>query len=108
RGSKLPYAEPPARGRARPKPKPPTTEASGVSATEWPADKVERWSLDRLIPYATNARTHTPEQVDRIAASISEWGWTVPILADERGGVIAGHERILSARRIALTEAPGR
>jgi ParB-like chromosome segregation protein Spo0J len=77
-----------------------------VSTTEWPADKVERWSLDRLIPYATNARTHTPEQIDRIAASITEWGWTVPILADEHGGVIAGHARILAARKLGLSDAP--
>jgi DNA modification methylase len=75
-------------------------------ATEWPADKVERWSLDRLIPYAKNARKHTPEQIDRIAASISEWGWTVPILADEKGGIIAGHARILAARKLGLTDAP--
>lgn len=75
-------------------------------AAKWPADKVERWSLDRLIPYATNARTHTPEQVDRVAASISEWGWTVPILADEHGGVIAGHARILAARKLGLSDAP--
>lgn len=75
-------------------------------APKWPADKVERWSLDRLIPYATNARTHTPEQIDRIAASIQEWGWTVPILADEHGGVIAGHARILAARQLGLSDAP--
>jgi ParB-like chromosome segregation protein Spo0J len=73
---------------------------------KWPADKVKRWPLDRLIPFATNARTHTPEQVDRIAASIREWGWTVPILADEHGGVIAGHARILAARKLGLSDAP--
>jgi len=44
----------------------------------WPADKVERWSIDRLIPYAKNARTHTDAQVAAIAASIKEWGWTTP------------------------------
>ena len=42
----------------------------------WPADKVERWAIDRLIPYAKNARTHTDAQVAAIAASIKEWGWT--------------------------------
>jgi hypothetical protein len=46
----------------------------------WPADKVERWSIDRLIPYAKNARTHTDAQVAAIAASIKEWGWTTPVL----------------------------
>src|SRR5258705_13059732 len=42
----------------------------------WPAHKVERWSIDRLIPYAKNARTHTDAQVAAIASSIKEWGWT--------------------------------
>lgn len=49
----------------------------------WPADKVERWPLDRLIGYARNAKTHPPEQVARIAASIREFGWTMPVLAVE-------------------------
>jgi hypothetical protein len=40
----------------------------------WPADRVERWSLDRLLPYARNARTHSAAQVDQIAASMREWG----------------------------------
>jgi hypothetical protein len=57
----------------------------------WPADKVERWSIDRLIPYAKNARTHTDAQVAAIAASMKEWGWTNPVLADDAGGVIVGH-----------------
>src|ERR1700719_2226573 len=44
----------------------------------WPADKVERWAIDRLIPYAKNARTHSDAQIAAIAASIKEWGWTTP------------------------------
>jgi hypothetical protein len=56
----------------------------------WPADKVERWAIDRLIPYAKNARTHTDAQVAAIAASIREWGWTTPALVGEDGGLIAG------------------
>jgi len=59
----------------------------------WPADKVERWAIDRLIPYAKNARTHTDAQVAAIAASIKEWGWTTPALVGEDGGLIAGHAR---------------
>jgi DNA modification methylase len=74
--------------------------------TEWPADKVERWSLDRLIPYARNARTHSEAQVAQIAASIREWGWTTPVLVDEDGTIIAGHGRVLAARLLGLTEAP--
>ena len=49
----------------------------------WPADKVERWSIDRLIPYAKNARTHSDAQIAAIAASVKEWGWTTPVLVGE-------------------------
>jgi DNA modification methylase len=73
---------------------------------DWPADKVERWSIDRLIPHARNARTHSPEQVDQIAASIREWGWTNPVLVSEDGTIIAGHGRVLGAKKLGLTEAP--
>lgn len=73
---------------------------------EWPADKVERRSVDSLIPYARNARTHSDEQVAQIAASIKEWGWTMPILADEDGGVIAGHGRIMAARKLGIDDVP--
>ena len=48
---------------------------------EWPADKVERWPIERLIPYARNSRTHTPDQIAQIAASMREWGWTNPFRA---------------------------
>jgi ParB-like nuclease domain len=70
---------------------------------EWPADKVERRAVAALIPYARNARTHSPEQVDQIAASIREWGWTVPVLVDEQGGIIAG---VLAAHKLAIAEVP--
>lgn len=73
---------------------------------KWPADKVERRSVESLIPYARNARTHSPEQVDQIAASIREWGWTVPVLVDEDGGLIAGHGRIMAAKKLGLKEVP--
>ena len=73
---------------------------------EWPADKVERRAVAALIPYARNARTHSPEQVDQIAASIREWGWTVPVLVDEQGGIIAGHGRVLAAHKLAIAEVP--
>jgi hypothetical protein len=72
----------------------------------WPADKVERWAIDRLIPYAKNARTHTDAQVAAIAASIKEWGWTTPALVGEDGGLIAGHARILAARQLGIVEIP--
>ena len=72
----------------------------------WPADKVERWPIERLIPYARNARTHSPAQVDQIAASIREWGWTNPILVGEDGTIIAGHGRVLGARKLRMAEVP--
>jgi DNA modification methylase len=76
------------------------------AANGWPADKVERWPIDRLIPYARNARTHSAEQVDQIAASIREWGWTNPILVGEDGTIIAGHGRVLGARRLRIQQVP--
>lgn len=71
-----------------------------------PADKVEKWSIDKLIPYARNARTHSDEQVAQIAASIKEWGWTTPVLVDEQGGIIAGHGRTLAAQKLKMKEVP--
>ena len=59
-----------------------------------------------LIPYARNSRTHSDEQVNQIAASIKEWGWTVPVLIDPDGGLIAGHGRILAAQRLGIAEVP--
>ena len=71
-----------------------------------PADKVERKAVSSLVPYAKNARTHSEEQVAQIAASIREWGWTVPVLVDDDDGIIAGHGRILAADRLGLSDVP--
>jgi len=71
-----------------------------------PADEIERWSLDKLTPYARNSRTHSDEQVAQLAASIREWGWTTPVLVDEDGGIIAGHGRVLAARQLGMVEVP--
>lgn len=68
--------------------------------------QVERWPVDRLIPYARNSRTHSEEQVAQIAASIAEFGWTNPILAGADGIVIAGHARLQAARKLGMTEVP--
>jgi DNA modification methylase len=67
---------------------------------------VQHWSIERLIPYARNPRTHTQEQVAQIAASIVEFGWTNPVLVGADGVIIAGHARLLAARRLGLTEVP--
>src|SRR4029077_12042689 len=77
-----------------------------TGALPWPADKVERQPIAALVPYARNSRTHSPEQVAQIAASIREWGWTVPVLVDEGGGIIAGHGRVLAAHQLGVTEVP--
>jgi ParB-like chromosome segregation protein Spo0J len=63
-------------------------------------------SIDRLIPYARNARTHSDAQIAAIAASIKEWGWTTPALVGEDGGLIAGHARVLAARQLGIAEIP--
>ena len=73
---------------------------------DWPADKIERREVDALIPYARNARTHSDEQVAQLAASIKEWGWTTPVLIDEDGGIIAGHGRVMAARKLGIKEIP--
>ena len=86
-----------------------TAEKTGpvaASAQFWPADSVERRPVASLVPYARNARTHSPEQVAQIAASIREWGWTSPVLVDEAGMIIAGHGRVLAAQRLGLPEVP--
>jgi hypothetical protein len=77
-----------------------------LNAAAWPANSVERRRIDELIPYARNARTHSPTQVAQLAASIKEWGWTIPVLVDETGGIIAGHGRILAARQLGIDEIP--
>lgn len=63
-------------------------------------------SIENLIPYARNSRTHSDEQVAQIAASIKEFGFTNPILIDEHGGIIAGHGRVLAAQKLKLTQVP--
>ena len=73
---------------------------------QWPANSVKRRPIETLAPYAGNARTHSDEQVDEIARSMVEFGWTIPILLDERGEVIAGHGRLLAAQKLGFTEAP--
>ena len=67
---------------------------------------IERWPVDRLIPYARNPRTHTEEQVAQIAASIAEFGFVNPVLVGADGVIIAGHARVMAARKLGLGEVP--
>ena len=68
--------------------------------------QVVTWSVEKLMPYARNARTHSDEQIAQVAASIVEFGWTSPILVGGDGVIIAGHARLAAARRLRMTEVP--
>src|ERR1700694_5486416 len=70
------------------------------------AQHIEHWTLEKLIPYARNPRTHSDAQVAQIAASIAAFGFNNPILVDTKDGIIAGHGRLLAARKLRLTEVP--
>tara|TARA_B100000459_G_scaffold52626_2_gene28154 strand:- start:9325 stop:10146 length:822 start_codon:yes stop_codon:yes gene_type:complete len=70
------------------------------------AKRIEVWPIEKVIPYERNARTHSPEQVRQISASILEFGFVNPILVDSKDGVIAGHGRLLAAQDLALKEVP--
>jgi len=68
--------------------------------------KIQQISVEKLIPYARNSRTHSDEQVAQIAASIKEFGWTNPILIDGESGIIAGHGRLMAARKLGMDKVP--
>ncbi|MBF0462982.1 MAG: site-specific DNA-methyltransferase [Magnetococcales bacterium] len=70
------------------------------------ASAIDVWPVDRLIPYAANARTHSDAQVAKVAASIKEFGFTSPILVDGKDGIIAGHCRLMAARKLGLEQVP--
>src|SRR6201989_678939 len=80
--------------------------AESVPARPWPAERVEFWSIERLIPYAANARRHSETDIDNILKAILKWGWTNPVLADEHGVLIAGHLRVAAAVRLGLKSIP--
>jgi DNA modification methylase len=80
-----------------------TPQATGLVAL---AERIELWPIERLRPYERNPRTHSAAQVDQIAASMIEFGWTNPVLVDEQGGILAGHGRLLAARKLGLAEVP--
>src|ERR1700722_1184227 len=68
--------------------------------------QIERWRIERLIPRANNPRTHNREQIAQIAASIKEFGWTNPILVGADDEIIAGHARLLAARKLGMVDVP--
>jgi ParB-like chromosome segregation protein Spo0J len=68
--------------------------------------QVEQLKVGDLIPYVNNSRTHSDEQVMQVASSIKEFGFTNPILIDDDGGIIAGHGRLMAAKKLGLDEVP--
>jgi ParB-like chromosome segregation protein Spo0J len=68
--------------------------------------QVERWPISRLIPRITNPRTHSPQQIAQIAASMREWGWTNPVLVGSDNDILAGHARVLAARQLGMDQGP--
>lgn len=87
------------------KPKSKTADVP-FAPVDWPATRVEMWTLDKIKPYAKNARTHPPDQVKALAADMKADGVTQPILVDENGEVIAGHGRRLAALAAGFKEYP--
>ncbi len=68
--------------------------------------KCEMRSVASLSPYANNSRTHSPKQIDQLISSIKKWGWTIPVLIDETGMIIAGHARVRAAKKIGIRDVP--
>lgn len=69
-------------------------------------DQIEHLPTETLIPYARNSRTHSPEQVDAVAASIREFGFTNPVLIDANNTIIAGHGRVMAAQKLGMSAVP--
>ena len=78
----------------------------GSSTRPWPAELIERWAIERLIPYADTARVHSEADIDKLAHSLRRWGWTNPVLVDENGVLICGHGRIRAAAKLGLSSIP--
>jgi DNA modification methylase len=77
-----------------------------MTRKESDVEKIEQVSIELLIPYANNARTHSDAQVAQIAASIREFGFTNPVLTSDDNTIIAGHGRVMAARKLGLTQVP--
>lgn len=94
-------AKKPAKAPARP------ADARGLTPTgQWPAEALEHWAPARLAAHPRNARTHSPEQIGEIVRSMETFGWTMPILVDEDGVILAGHARFQAAGRLGYSEVP--
>lgn len=67
---------------------------------------IEKWPISRPLPYARNARKIPQTAIDKVAASLKEFGWRQPIVVDEEGVIVVGHTRLLAAKRLEMTEVP--
>lgn len=90
----------------RPTRKKARARAANEKAAQHGALEVKYFDTGALIPYARNARTHDPAQVKQIAASIKEFGFTNPVLIDDKNGIIAGHGRVMAAELLGLKQVP--
>ena len=70
------------------------------------AKRIEIWPVERLVPYERNARTHSDGQIAELAASITEFGFTNPVLVDSNDGILAGHGRLEAAKALGLEQVP--
>lgn len=77
-----------------------------VKPEAWAAWSVEERPIGELVPYARNARTHSQAQIDQLMVAIARYGWTAPVLVDETGMILAGHGRVLAAKRLGLATVP--
>ena len=75
-------------------------------AKSWQAKKIVKRKISQLIPYERNPRTHPDTQIEQLKNSILEWGWTIPVLIDERNNLIAGHGRLFAAQLIGMKDVP--
>lgn len=82
----------------------PATRAPAREEPQFPAYRLVK--TDTLVPFANNARTHSPAQIDKITASLREFGFTNPVLTDGKHGIVAGHGRVLAAKKLGLAVVP--
>lgn len=82
------------------------TEERDEQEQSWPATETELRAIDALLPYANNPRVHDGAQIERLMTSIKRWGFTMPLLVDEHGTMIAGHARMEAAKRLGLKRVP--
>ena len=72
----------------------------------WAAEHIIKRSVQELIPYERNPKIHSEQQISQIAESIREWGWTVPVVIDEKDNLLAGHGRLYAAQSLGINEVP--